>query len=206
MAPTLAVLLAACQTPPSAVSSAPLDADCGPTAPAAAPSLLPTSPQATGASAQVSGPSLALQGQMSLKLDAFGDLPAKGLSLGFFFQGRAQAGELELMTLMGSQVAQLRWTPQEAILTDSRGPHRYPSLAEVSEAALGEALPLDTLIHWMQGQADPSLPVRVGAEPHTFEQLGWLIDTRRMDEKQLSATRAAQAQVRGARIRVYLDR
>jgi outer membrane lipoprotein LolB len=110
------------------------------------------------------------------------------------------------MTLMGSQVAQLRWTPQEAILTDGQGPHRYPSLAEVSAAALGEALPLDTLIHWMQGQADPSLPVRVGAEPDTFEQLGWLIDTRRMDEKQLSATRAAQAHVRGARIKVYLDR
>jgi outer membrane lipoprotein LolB len=154
----------------------------------------------------LTGPSLALQGQMSLKLEAFGDQPAKGISLGFFFHGRAQAGELAFMTLMGSQVAQLRWSPQEAELTDSNGPHHYPSLAELSEAALGEALPLDTLIHWMQGHADPALPVHIGTEPDTFEQLGWLIDTRQLDEKKLNATRAPSSQLRGARIKVYLDR
>ncbi len=202
----LALLLSACQTTPVPVAAASEGPDCRPAATAPKPLLpSPTEPAASRPAA-LAGPSLALQGQMSLKLEAFGDQPAKGISLGFFFHGRAQAGELEFMTLMGSQVAQLRWSPQEAELTDSNGGHRYPSLAELSEAALGEALPLDTLIHWMQGHADPALPVRIGAEPDTFEQLGWLIDTRQLDEKKLSATRAPSSQLRGARIKVYLDR
>jgi outer membrane lipoprotein LolB len=203
----LAILLSACQTTPATVAVVSAGPDCRPEATAPRPPLLPTSPEpAASRPAGLAGPSLALQGQMSLKLEAFGDQPAKGLSLGFFFHGRAQAGELEFMTLMGSQVAQLRWSPQEAELTDSNGPHRYPSLADLSEAALGEALPLDTLIHWMQGHADPALPVHIGTEPDTFEQLGWLIDTRQLDEKKLSATRAPSSQLRGARIKVYLDR
>jgi outer membrane lipoprotein LolB len=202
----LTLLLSACQTTPATVAATSEGPDCRPAAPAPKPLLpSPTEPAASRPAA-LSGPSLALQGQMSLKLEAFGDQPAKGISLGFFFHGRAQAGELEFMTLMGSQVAQLRWSPQAAELTDSNGAHRYLNLAELSEAALGEALPLDTLIHWMQGHADPALPVRIGTEPDTFEQLGWLIDTRQLDEKKLSATRAPSSQLRGARIKVYLDR
>lgn len=198
----LALTLSACNTAP--VAQAPQEPDCRP-ATQVAPLLLSPSPPASR-SVTLTGPSLAMQGQMSLKLEAFGDQAAKGISLGFFFNGRAQSGELELMTPMGSQVAQLRWTPQDAVLTDSQGPHRYASLADLSEAALGEALPLDTLIHWMQGHADPALPVQAGAEPDTFEQLGWLIDTRHLDEKKISATRAPSAELRGARIKVYLDR
>jgi outer membrane lipoprotein LolB len=203
----LVLLLGACQTAPvTRVQAGGEGPDCGPSPGAMSQAFAASGSPAIAPPAMPSGPALSLQGQMSLKLDAFGEQAAQGISLGFFFNGRAQAGELALMTLMGSQVAQLRWAPQEAELTDSQGPHRYPSLAALSEAALGEALPLDTLIHWMQGRADPSLPVRVGAEPDTFEQLGWLIDTRQMDEKKLTATRAPSSRVRGARIKVYLDR
>jgi outer membrane biogenesis lipoprotein LolB len=103
-------------------------------------------------------------------------------------------------------VARLQWSADHAELTDGNGPHHYPNLAALSEAALGEALPLDTLVHWMQGRADPALPVQIGSEPDTFEQLGWLIDTRQLDEKKLSATRHAAPTLRGVRIKVYLDR
>jgi outer membrane lipoprotein LolB len=198
----------ACQSAPANdVNTA---ADCRPVAAVSGAPLAIWSPSRdlspTDGQARAAGPSLALQGQLSVKLEAFGDQPAKGLSLGFFFNGRASEGDMDLMTLMGSQVARLHWSTQHAELTDGQGPHRYDSLAALSEAALGEALPLDTLIYWMQGRADPALPVNAGSEPDTFVQLGWLIDTRQMDEKKLSASRAAAGTLRGVRIKVYLDR
>ena len=49
---------------------------------------------------------LALQGQLSLKLLAWQDLPAKGLSLGFFFSGHTDQGLLDLMTPLGTLMAQ----------------------------------------------------------------------------------------------------
>jgi outer membrane lipoprotein LolB len=149
---------------------------------------------------------LALQGQMSIKLEAFGDQAAKGVSLGFFFNGHAQAGDLDLMTLLGSAVAHLHWQPGAVELVDGQGARQYATLGELSQAALGEALPLDTLVHWMQGRADPSLPALAGETPQTFEQLGWQIDVRDYANKKLTASRAASPVARGVRIKVYLDR
>jgi hypothetical protein len=210
--------LAACQTAPTAAPPAAPPETCRP---ADVPSATAQAAMATvaGAATQQAvsppvqprlpktlGPALALQGQLSVKLEAFGDQAARGLSLGFFFNGRASDGQMELMTLMGSQVARLQWSADHAELTDGNGTRHYPNLAALSEAALGEALPLDTLVHWMQGHADPALPVQVGSEPDTFAQLGWLIDTRQLDEKKLSATRSPTPGLRGVRIKVYLDR
>lgn len=196
----LLLSLAACQTAPTATQ--PASEDCR----TATASQATSPPDIYHLPPRPPGPSLALQGQLSVKLEAFGNQPARGLSLGFFFNGRASDGQMDLMTLMGSQVAQLKWSAGHAELTDSQGTHHYPSLAALSEAALGEALPLDTLVHWMQGRADPALPVQIGNEPDTFAQLGWLIDTRQLDEKKLSATRSPSPALRGARIKVYLDR
>jgi outer membrane lipoprotein LolB len=151
-------------------------------------------------------PRLDLQGQLSIKLGAFGEQPAKGLSLGFFFNGNTDTGQLDLMTLMGSQMAQVNWTPDEAWLSDDKGRHPYASLDALSRAALGEALPLRTLIYWMQGQADPMADVAPGPEPDTFVQSGWTIDTRQLRVKKLQAERPASATQRSAQIKVYLDR
>ncbi len=200
--------LAACQSAPIAPMAGTAPEDCRPaTAPDVAAQAAATAmTTAPARAAQTLGPALALQGQLSVKLEAFGEQAAKGLSLGFFFNGRASDGQMDLMTLMGSQVAKLQWSSGHAELTDTNGTHHYPTLAALSEAALGEALPLDTLVHWMQGRADPALPVRIGGEPDTFEQLGWLIDARQITEKKLSATRSATPGLRGVRIKVYLDR
>jgi outer membrane biogenesis lipoprotein LolB len=218
LAATSLLSLAACQTPPTTGTRPPTSDDCSPSgaplastqaaqiALAATATGQATSPSGHPRAPQAPGPALALQGQLSVKLEAIGDQAAKGLSLGFFFNGRASDGQMDLMTLMGSQVARLQWSTGHAELTDGNGPHHYTNLAALSEAALGEALPLDTLIHWMQGRADPALPVQIGRDPGTFEQLGWLIDTSQLDEKKLSATRSATPALRGVRIKVYLDR
>lgn len=154
----------------------------------------------------VARPKLDLQGQMSIKLSAFADQSAKGLSLGFFFAGNTDTGQLDLMTLMGSQMAQINWQPGEAWLTNDKGRTQYESLEALSDAALGERLPLRALIQWMQGQPDPDLPSLPGPEANTFIQEGWLIDTNELSEKKLNARRAATPAQRAVQLKIYLDR
>ena len=161
---------------------------------------------ATPAQGEPSPATVSLQGQMSVKLEAFQDLPARGMSFGFFFSGHAQEGELDLMTPLGSQVAHLHWQPARVELVDADGPHLYGSIAELSQKALGEALPLDTLIHWMQGHPDPTQPSVAGSTAGGFVQLGWEIDLSQRADQRIIATRTATPLVRGVRIKVYLDR
>lgn len=168
---------------------------------------MPSPAQATQAPAQAQAlPRIDLQGQMSVKLSAFADQPAKGLSLGFFFSGNTDTGQLDLMTLMGSQMAQVNWQPGEAWLINDKGRSRYDNLDDLSQAALGEPLPLRQLVHWMQGHPDPGLPSAPGAEANTFTQQGWWIDARELPFKKLNARREASPLQRGVQLKIYLDR
>lgn len=146
---------------------------------------------------------------MGIKLGARQAEPARGMSFGFFFQGQVERGSLSLMTPLGSQVAQVDWTPTSATLRRV-GPGggediRRGSIEELAETALGEALPLQTLVHWMQGRPDPALPHQPSPEADTFEQRGWFIDTRERAQGRILATRQGQAGLRDARIQVHLD-
>lgn len=150
-----------------------------------------------------------LQGQMGIKLGAWQAEPARGMSFGFFFQGQVERGSLSLMTPLGSQVALVEWTQTSATLRRV-GPGggediQRGNIEELAEAALGEALPLQTLVHWMQGRPDPNLPHQPGPEAGTFVQRGWLIDTRERVQGRIQATRQGQPGLRDARILVRLD-
>lgn len=147
----------------------------------------------------------ALQGQLSIKLLAFQDQPAKGISLGFFFNGTAQGGQLDLMTPLGSQVALVRWTPSDAWLQTEQGDRHFDTLAELSNQVLGEPLPLAALMHWVQGRPAPDLPAPTDTTAQSFEQSGWRIDTTDIAAGKLNAQRPATAQQRGITVRVRLD-
>lgn len=147
----------------------------------------------------------ALQGQLSIKLQAFQDQPAKGISLGFFFTGNAQGGQLDLMTPLGSQVALVRWTPADAWLQTEQGDRHFDTLADLSDQVLGEPLPLAALMHWVQGHPSPDLPAPTDTSAQSFEQSGWRIDTTDLGAGKLNAQRPATAQQRGITVRVRLD-
>lgn len=229
-----AICLAGCAgAPPADILSSPSIASPAPAAPSA-----PSAPDAGQAPphpapAATAPAAIDLQGQLSIKLQATAELPAKGVSLGFFFHGQPEAGRLDLMTPLGSQIAQVGWGPSGAWLrrdgggitegppesrfgTDlsapsptDQGVERFDSIQTLSERALGEAIPLQTLIHWMQGHADParvSTPEPEGSpDAGTFTQDGWRIDTRDWPRR-LQAQRAASAQLRGIQIKVHFDR
>lgn len=150
-----------------------------------------------------------LQGQVAVKLGAWGEAPARGVSFGFFYQGRVDEGVISLMTPLGSQVAQINWTPTSATLKRV-GPVGSEELSagsveELAETALGEALPLRTLTHWMQGQPDPGHPHALNSTSGTFMQLGWMVDASQHEQGRIVATRQGQPGLRDARILVRLD-
>jgi outer membrane lipoprotein LolB len=176
-----------------------------------------------------------LQGQLSIKLLAFGKLPTHGISAGFFFSGRPEAGQLDLMTPLGSQLAHVLWSPEGAWVqrtgngTIGRATHPtesqigslpvapatpgnsvegFDSIEELSKSLLGEAIPLRTLVHWMQGSPDPKRPRTDGPDAGlavgTFAQDGWLIDVREWP-RLLLVTRNPSEYLRGIIIKIYLD-
>lgn len=148
----------------------------------------------------------ALQGQLSIKLLAFQNLPAKGMSLGFFFTGGPRGGQLDLMTPLGSQVAQVRWNDGGAWLQTEQGERHFETLGELSEQVLGEALPLSALMSWVQGRPAAELPAPTHTAAMSFEQNGWLIDTTDIAAGRVSAQRPAGDRLRGVAVKVRLDR
>ncbi len=142
---------------------------------------------------------------MSLKLGAWGSEGAKGISLGFFLQGNEVAGQLDLMTALGSQMAKVSWQSDQTWLEDTQGRHSFGSLGELSQATLGEALPLKAMLHWMQGRPSPHLPSRPGLEDGLFEQAGWQVDTRDFARHRLQAQRPATPEQRAVALKIYLD-
>jgi len=168
-------------------------------------SQFPARPPDTALQA-ASADQLALQGQLSVKLQAFQGQEAKGLSMGFFFNGGPQGGQLDLMTPMGSQVARVHWTDTEAWLQTDQGNRHFNTLGDLSQEVLGEPLPLAALMHWVQGQPAPDLPAPTNTLPQSFEQSGWQIDTTEIGIGRLIAQRPASTTLRGITVRIRLDR
>jgi outer membrane biogenesis lipoprotein LolB len=147
-----------------------------------------------------------LQGQISVKVSTHLEQAARGISLGFFYQGNDQSGQIDLMTLMGSQIAQVSWQDQCAWLDKDQTRQSFSSLDELSLNALGEVLPLRALSYWMQGLPAPFMPSQIGNQAGQFEQAGWLVDTREQTQQRLQAQRPASATQGAVLIKIHLDR
>lgn len=225
-------LVGCASAPPTATAQAHSAVSLPDATPASTNVASPTTPTQSPQPVQEQPP-IDLQGQISIKLLPTPELPAKGVSLGFFFHGQPEAGRLDLMTPLGSQIAQVGWGPTGAWLrrdgassvdappesrfgtnlstppSPDEGVERFDSIQSLSERALGEAIPLHTLVHWMQGRADPARASTQAPEDGlaagTFSQDGWLIDTRDWPRR-LQAQRTASEHLRGIQIKVHFDR
>lgn len=151
-----------------------------------------------------SAESVSLQGQLSIKLAAWLDQPARGISAGYFFEGDERSGRIDLMTPLGSQMARVVWQPGRVWLEDCRERREFESLDALSETLFGEALPLRALPWWMQGKPTPALPHQTGTG--TFDQAGWRIDTRSQAEGRITAERPGSSGHRPVTIRIVSDR
>lgn len=148
-------------------------------------------------------------GRLSLKLGAWQDLSASGITLAFDLQSQPQQGVLDLSTALGTQVARLRWqlegTQPQAELETAEGTRRFDNLDALSQSVLGEALPLQALPHWLSGQPAPWLAHTPGLTPGQFEQVGWQVDASELPRGRLNLERTASDVQRGVTLRVRLD-
>lgn len=143
-------------------------------------------------------------GRLLIRIDAQASARAQSLSASFELSGDAQQGSLRLSGPLGTQVAWARWQPGDVRLVTPQETRQFPDLATLSREALGEEVPLGALAHWLKGQPWPGAVAQATTEPPGFVQLGWQIDTRRLQaEGQLEAHRAAAPAVL---LRVRLDR
>ena len=139
-------------------------------------------------------------GRLSLRVDATADRPSQGMSAAFELRGNGDAGELRLLSPLGTRVATATWGAGRALLQTSEGERSFSSLDELALQALGEPLPLAALPDWLAGRPWPRQPFRAIADG--FEQLGWQVSTTERAEGRVAAKRESPPAVQ---LRVRLD-
>lgn len=169
-------------------------------------SIQPTEPPFPPASQTDTVPRWSLQGQMSIKLAAWLDQPAQGITVGYFLEGSDKAGQMALMTPLGSQMARVEWQADGVWLDDGRQRQPFPSLEALSERLFGETLPLQALPWWMQGVPAPDLPHQPISDGAAFEQVGWRIGRPDPAAGRIVAERPGSASQRPVTIRIHPDR
>lgn len=153
-------------------------------------------------------PGLRFSGRMSLRLDAWASEPARGESFQFDLQGTASAGVLDISTPFGTLVASVRWSPAGASLLTPEGAQVFDSIDALLVQALGEPLPVHTLMQWLAGHPAPDAPHNALSPSHPeqhFQQLGWEVDLQELHLGTLQAQRPASPALRGARLVIRLD-
>jgi outer membrane lipoprotein LolB len=126
-------------------------------------------------------------GRISLQVQSE---PVQSFSASFELKGRAERGELSLISPLGNVLGVLRWSPGEAVLDSGGGKvQRFASVDELMTQATGAAVPLDALFAWLQGD--------------NAAASGWSADLSRQKEGRISAKRTEPAPQ--ADLRVVLD-
>lgn len=116
--------------------------------------------------------------------------PAQSFSASFELKGRAENGELRLISPLGNVLGVLRWSPGQALLDrGNQDIQRFASIDELMERATGAAIPLSALFAWLQG--------------NNATASGWMADLTRHGEGRFSARRTLPAPE--ANLRVVLD-
>lgn len=116
--------------------------------------------------------------------------PAESLSASFELQGSAKAGEMVLLSPIGTTLAKLAWTPQQASLEQGSQRLQGPSLQSLGSRLTGTELPISALFEWLAGRA--------------AQAPGWQVDLSSHAQGRITAERSAPAPA--TVLRIVLDR
>jgi outer membrane lipoprotein LolB len=116
--------------------------------------------------------------------------PPESLSAGFELQGSAQAGEMVLLSPIGTTLARLEWTPQGARLTQGQQQVDSTSLQRLGAHLTGTELPIAALFEWLAGRP--------------AEATGWQVDLTAHAQGRINAERREPSPA--AVLRIALDR
>ena len=116
--------------------------------------------------------------------------PVQSFSASFELKGRADNGELTLISPLGSILGVLRWGPGQALLdSGNQKVQRFDSVDQLMERTTGAAVPLSALFAWLKGD--------------NATASGWSADLSRQSEGRITAKRLLPAPE--ADLRVVLD-
>lgn len=133
---------------------------------------------------QAGAPTPQWTGRLALRVP---DQPAQSISTGFELSGSAQAGQLRLLSPIGSTLALLTWSAAGASVQSPGRDENYSSLQALLAQASGADLPIATLFDWLAGKETA--------------QDGWTVDQQQFQEGRITARRLQPA----ADIRIVLD-
>lgn len=94
------------------------------------------------------------------------------LVLFFTLRLQAQAGDLQLSSLLGLGAAQAYWDADHAWVQAQGQRRDYADYNEMMNAVLGTPLPKEVLPFWLQGKP---LDQKTVTRSDAFEEMGWLI-------------------------------
>lgn len=125
-------------------------------------------------------------GRLSVKV--YSD-PVQTLSAQFTLQGSVEKGSLELTSALGTTIAHIRWSPQEAVLQVATEIQNFDSVNALTRHLTGTELPVLNLFAWLAGTAT--------------EIPGWNVDLQSIGAGRLAAHRFAPAPA--ADLKIVLD-
>lgn len=132
-------------------------------------------------------PASTWSGRLSLRVD--GEASQSFAAL-FDLRGTPERGALSLTSPIGSTLADLSWTPTEALLRNGSQTRRYESVDALVTAATGAAVPVHALFAWLDGREE--------------NVAGWIPDLSRIADGRLNAVRETPSP--RAELRVIFDR
>ncbi len=132
-------------------------------------------------------------GRLLVRVDS---QPPRSLSGEFELRGNPQTGSLRLIGPLGSIAADARWSPQVSSLFTPTGRSDFANLDELSQAALGESVPVAALFAWLRGRPwDQAQSQALADGAPGFMQLGWQVRLARFAEGWVEAERDALPRV-----------
>src|SRR5450830_278710 len=143
-------------------------------------------------------------------------------TVNFNWQQTAQRTDVTLYSPVGSTLATIAVTPQEAVLTQSdKAPRRAPDIDTLSAQLLGWSLPVSGLRDWLQGYADGAGGQRFIASPQhnsVTTKDGWRLryvswqdvaentgGNTSSQPRRIDAERTTSAQADAVSLRIVLD-
>lgn len=127
------------------------------------------------------------RGRLALRVESE---PPQSFFAGFELSGNAGQGELRLFSPLGTTLADLRWSPQSATLTNNGETRQFESLDALATQATGSAIPIAALFQWLAGTQTSATD--------------WEADLSQLDAGRLSARRTQPAPA--TELRLILER
>lgn len=116
--------------------------------------------------------------------------PPQQFSAAFDLQGNADTGQLTLISPIGTTLAQARWSPARAELTQGSTHQTFSHMDALTTALHGGPLPVAAMFSWLHGQA-------LAAD-------GWSVQLDQLSAGRIQATRATPEPATD--IRIILDK